>query len=85
VKLRPATDVLVEVLADELVVLRPPADLHLLDPAAVVVWHAFEGANTVEGAIARLVEVYDGDPAAIARDVRGLCTELVSLGLLEVM
>lgn len=81
--LRPATDVLVEVFPDEIVVLSPPAELHLLDPAAAAVWHAVGGGNTVEGVVAQLVAVYEGVAATIARDAQALCSELVSLGLLE--
>jgi hypothetical protein len=82
---RPArrTDLVVEELDGELVVLHPEDHtLHVLDGTATVLWKVVDGASTIAEIAADVSEVFGIPLARAQNDVGAFVTEMDRLGLL---
>lgn len=79
---RGRSDLLVEDLASELVILDPiSADIHHLDRQASVVWRLLKEASNIRSIIDAIVDATGADQASVATDVSTLVEQLIGLGL----
>jgi hypothetical protein len=83
--LRPRSDLVVHVLADEAVVFDPASgDLHHLDRTATLVWQRLDGRRTVGTVASGLAAAAGADAGQVHDDVLTLTTQLAVRGLLHV-
>jgi len=78
------SDVLVRIVDDEAVLLNLKTEFYFgLDENSTEFWHAIEAADTLNGAIPKLLEVFDVDEERLRADFSTFVDELLSNGLLE--
>lgn len=56
---------------------------HALTPVATAILERCDGTLDVDGIVAEVVEIFDGDAAQVRADVEAFLEQLVELGLIE--
>ena len=83
-RVRPAAEVLVSVLGDEIVMLDLASERYFgLDPVGAAFWEALTTAPHAGAAVDALLEVYEVDRETLTRDVSSMIAQLMEKGLLE--
>jgi hypothetical protein len=79
---QPGADVIFRDLGGEAVLLDLASGRYFgLNPVGTRIWTLLAEGATVDAVVAALTQEFDGDPAAIARDVDELVAELAARGL----
>lgn len=84
-RVTPQADVLVRRMGDEAVVLNLKTETYyMLNSTSIRMWEALTGSDSVDSAIAQLLEEYDVDPAELRADVDALIATLTRAQLIDV-
>jgi hypothetical protein len=69
---------------EELTLYDPRGELvHILNPAATILWRLCDGASKVSDIVAQLAEAYDLAPEVVEADVRDVLSRFFQAGLLR--
>lgn len=84
----PSEDIVAREIKGELIIIPLVAgigdledELFTLNDTAKAIWKQLDGKHTLAEITANLANTYGGDPALIKKDVLGLVTELLRLGM----
>ena len=84
-KVRPATEVLVSRLGEEIVMLDLTSERYFgLDSVGAAFWEALATAPSAVAAVDTLLERYDVDRETLAHDVANMIAQLKEKGLVEI-